>query len=67
MLLQWLKENDLAFSLVLTKADKEGRGKSFQAKQAFQQRLGSDDVVLFSSINGIGRKELLTHIARSIG
>jgi GTP-binding protein len=67
MLLEWLKGNSLAFSLVLTKADKEGRGKSLQTKQAFQQRLGAEDVFLFSSKDGNGRKELLAHIARSIG
>ena len=67
MLLEWLKGNGLAFSLVLTKADKEGRGWALQTRQAFQQRLGSDDVFLFSSKDGSGRQELLAHIARSIG
>ena len=67
MLLEWLKGNGLAFSLVLTKADKEGRGWALQTRQAFQQRLGSDDVFLFSSKDGNGRKELLAHISRSIG
>ncbi len=67
MLLEWLKENSLAFSLVLTKADKEGRGRALQAMQTFQRKLDSEDVFLFSSKDGNGRKELLAHITRSIG
>ncbi|OPY70593.1 MAG: putative GTP-binding protein EngB [Syntrophorhabdaceae bacterium PtaU1.Bin034] len=67
MLLEWLRENQLAFSLVLTKADKESRSRSLQKKQAFRRLLGSEDVFLFSSKDGYGRKELLSHVARSLG
>ena len=66
MLLEWLKENDFSFSLVLTKADKEGRGRALQAKQTIQRKVGPEEVFLFSSKDGSGRKELLTHISRSI-
>jgi len=67
MLLEWLEENSLAFSLVLTKSDKEARGRAVQARQDFQRKLASHDVFLFSSKAGDGRKELLAHIRRSIG
>ena len=58
MLLDWLKANRLEFSLVLTKADKEGRGASLQKKQAFQAMLGREEVFLFSSKDGYGKSEL---------
>jgi GTP-binding protein len=66
MLLEWLNAHVFSFSLVLTKADKEGKGRALQAQRAFQSRLGVE-VFLFSSKDGSGRKELLAHIARSIG
>lgn len=66
MLLEWLKSANLAFSLVVTKADKEGRGRSLQVKQALERKLGSE-VFLFSSKDGSGKRELLAHIADSLG
>jgi GTP-binding protein len=66
MLLEWLKENNLSFSLILTKGDKETRARAIQAQQSFERKLAST-VFLFSSKNGDGRKELLARIRRSLG
>jgi GTP-binding protein len=66
MLLDWLKANRLEFSLVLTKADKEGRGASLQKKHAFQAMLGREDVFVFSSRDGYGKSDLLLHIGLSL-
>ncbi len=66
MLLEWLRDQRLEFSLVLTKADKEGRGALLQKRQAFQAMLGSADVFVFSSRDGYGKSELLTHIGLSL-
>lgn len=66
MLLDWLNAHNFAFSFVLTKADKEGKGRALEARRAFQQRFGAE-AFLFSSKDGLGRKELLIHIARSLG
>lgn len=65
MLLDWLRANRLEFSLVLTKADKEGRGASLQKKQAFQAMLGREEVFVFSSKDGYGKGDLLVHIGQS--
>lgn len=65
MLLDWLKAHGFPFSLVLTKADKEGKGRALDARRAFQSSLGAE-VFLFSSKDGYGRRDLLAHIARSI-
>jgi GTP-binding protein len=62
MLLELLNDNGLAFSLVLTKADKEGRDGQARALLSFQRLLGMEDVFLFSAKDGSGRKELLAHI-----
>ena len=64
MLLEWLKENGLAFSLVLTKADKEGRDGRARARHSFQQLLGTEEVFPFSDRDGSGRKDLLDHIEK---
>ncbi len=63
MLLEWLNDNGLAFSLVLTKADKEGRDGRARARLSFQQLLGMEKVFPFSAKDGSGRKDLLDHIA----
>jgi GTP-binding protein len=66
MLLVWLRQNRLPFSLVLTKADKEGRGRSLQKKQDLQRVIGDEPIFVFSSKDSSGRKELLSHIGQSI-
>ena len=66
MLLEWLEENRLPFSVVLTKADKEGRGKSLEKKQNLQRIIGDRSVFLFSSKDGTGRRELLAHLAQAL-
>ncbi len=64
MLLEWLRVKGIKFSLVLTKADKEGRGASLQKRELFRRALAGEDVLLFSSKDGAGKSELLSHIAR---
>lgn len=64
MLLSWLRDNRLSFSLVITKADKEGRGKCAQKRQALQRLVGEEPVFLYSAKDGTGRKELLAHIGQ---
>ena len=66
MLLEWLRDNDLAFSLVLTKADKEGRGGQALARLSFQRLLRMEEVFLFSAKDGSGKKELLAHVGEII-
>jgi GTP-binding protein len=65
MLLQWFDEIDIDFTLVLTKADKEGRGPVSQKKLVMQNLVGSRGVFPYSSKDGSGRNELLTHLGRS--
>jgi GTP-binding protein len=67
MLLSWFRDNNLPFSLIVTKADKEGRGKGLQKKQTLQQIVGDGPVFIYSSKDGSGRKELLAHIGQSLG
>jgi GTP-binding protein len=67
MLLDWLRSNRLPFSLVLTKADKEGRGRNLQKKLTLQRLIGDEEILVVSAKEGLGRKELLGLIARSLG
>jgi len=66
MLLSWLRDKGLPFSLVVTKADKEGRGRSMQKRQTIQKTLGDAAVFIYSSKDGSGKAELLAHIAESL-
>ena len=66
MLLEWLRAKQFEFSLVLTKADKAGRGASLEKAEDMRRMLGGVEVFLFSSKGGDGRSELLLHIARSL-
>jgi GTP-binding protein len=66
MLLDWLRTNRLGFSLVLTKADKEGRGGSLHKERVFTRLLGREEVFGFSAKDGYGRNGLLSHIASSL-
>jgi GTP-binding protein len=66
MLLEWLRQNRLPFSLVLTKADKEAKSKSLQKKQSLQGVTGEESIFIFSSKDGSGRRELLAHISHAL-
>jgi GTP-binding protein len=66
VLLDWFKDKAIPFSLVVTKADKEGRGKSLHKRSLLQKAIGNDEVFLFSSKDGSGRKELLFHIGQQL-
>jgi GTP-binding protein len=66
MLLEWLRARGLGFSLVLTKADKVTRGAARERQRNFQRILGQEEVFVFSSKDGYGRKEVLFHMARAL-
>jgi GTP-binding protein len=61
----WLDHNGLAYSLVLTKIDKESRGRYLQKRQQLQRSMGEKDILLYSAKDGTGKKELLAHLSRS--
>jgi GTP-binding protein len=67
MLLKWFDDNNLPFALVLTKIDKEGRGRSLQKRQTLLRAFGDREILLYSSKDGHGRKELLAHLGDSFG
>lgn len=62
MLIEWLEENGLPFSFVITKIDKVGRNETASKKALFGKVFGPENVYVFSAKTGDGRKELLSHI-----
>jgi GTP-binding protein len=62
---EWLDHSGLSYSLIITKTDKEGRGRCLQKKQTLQKFLGETDVFLYSSKDGSGKKELLAYLGKS--
>jgi len=63
----WLKAEGLPFLLVLTKIDKLARGRWEPARQRAAQAFGTDNVVVYSSKTGEGRKDLWQIVRRRIG
>ncbi len=62
MLIEWMRDNQLSFSLALTKIDKISNNDVSLKRRAFQRLFGNDRIFLFSAKDGKGREELLSHI-----
>ena len=61
-LIEWIEDNRLDVSLVLTKADKESSNVVAKRKVLFNNYVENSQIFVFSSKDGTGRKELLSHI-----
>ncbi len=59
MLLEWLEDRKLTYIMVLTKADKIGRGALAKKMSDMKQAFKSADMVPFSAQTGIGIAEIL--------
>ncbi len=64
---EWLRAEGVPFLLVLTKIDKLARGRWEQARQRAARAFGTDNVVVYSSKTGEGRKELWQIVRRRTG
>ena len=62
MLIEWLKDNHLPFSFVITKTDKATRNEIAYKKTQFSKLFSQENVFDFSAKSGDGRKDLLSHI-----
>ena len=62
MLIDWMSDNNLDFTLVLTKIDKVSRNDVYAKRLIFEKLFGDGRVFVFSSKDGYGRIELLSHI-----
>jgi GTP-binding protein len=66
MLLDWLRNSELDFTLVLTKIDKVNNNQASAKKRLFEKLFGDKKIFSFSSKDGYGRTELLSHILAGI-
>lgn len=66
MLVEWLLNNKLNFSFVLTKSDKEIQAKILRKRKLFGDYFLGKPVLVFSSRTGQGKKELVSHLINSI-
>ncbi|HQG24659.1 MAG TPA: ribosome biogenesis GTP-binding protein YihA/YsxC [Syntrophorhabdus sp.] len=60
--LEWIEYSRLPFCLILTKCDKERRSYGLSKRNTLKKEFCTDDVFVFSSKNGYGRDEVLTHL-----
>jgi GTP-binding protein len=68
-MVDWLRHRELPFLLVLTKADKIGRGARGKAAATARKALslaGDSPLCFFSSATGEGRKELISWILAAL-
>ncbi len=66
MLVEWLLNNKLNFSFVLTKSDKEIQANILRKRKLFGDYFPGKPVLVFSSRTGQGKKELVSHLMDSI-
>jgi GTP-binding protein len=66
MLIEWLLENNLNFCVVLTKCDKETQGAIVKKKRLFETYLKNRHVFTYSSKTGLGKKEILSYMAKAV-
>jgi GTP-binding protein len=59
----WLEVLNIPYTVVITKADKEGHGFGQSKKTSLRRALPGIPVILFSAKEEYGREELLSHIA----
>lgn len=64
-LMAWLAERQLPVMVAVTKADKLSRDKVIRKVRGLEQDLGVG-AIAFSTVTGIGRKELLTSIRQLV-
>jgi len=62
ILIEWLEDNRIPFSFVVTKIDKATRNEAASKRALFNKIFGPEHVFIFSAKSGDGRKELLSHI-----
>ena len=62
ILIEWLEDNRIPFSFIITKIDKATRNEAALKKTLFNKVFGPEHVFIFSAKSGDGRKELLSHI-----
>jgi GTP-binding protein len=63
---EWLDHNGIEHAVILTKADKLSRSQLNRTAQAARQRLGTKDLIPFSSVTGLGKDAVLTRIQNTI-
>jgi GTP-binding protein len=65
MMIDWMEAKGIGFVVVLTKADKLSRGKLSQKSREIN-RVFKTESIPFSSLSGIGKRELLGWIEKTV-
>ena len=65
MMIDWMEARDVRFVVVLTKADKLSRGK-LGLKSREIDRIFKTESIPFSSLSGVGKRELLSWIEKTV-
>jgi GTP-binding protein len=66
--LRWLSDREIAYLVVVTKVDKEKKGKIPRRIEAVARQIGvkTEDIVPFSAVSGLGKDKIWSTILESI-
>ncbi len=64
MMVDWLRQYDITFTVVATKIDKVSRSKRVKLIKELQKDLGVPRIIPFSSLTGEGKNELWEEISK---
>ena len=64
LMVDWLRQYEITFTVVATKIDKVGRSKRMKALKGLQQDLGLSRIIPFSSVTREGKDELWDEIKK---
>ena len=63
---EWLDYYNIDNAVVLTKADKLSRNRLLQSVQGAKDTLGTDELIPFSAVTGLGRNSILKRIQAAV-
>ena len=63
---EWLDYYNIDNAVVLTKADKISRNRLLQSVKGAKDTLGTDELIPFSAVTGLGRNSILKRIQTAV-
>ena len=63
---KWLDHYKIDNTVILTKSDKLSRNRLIQSVRRAEETLGTDELIPFSAVKGLGKKEILNRIQAAV-
>ncbi len=63
---EWLDHYKIDNTVILTKSDKLSRNRLIESVRRAEETLGTDELIPFSAVKGLGKKEILNRIQAAV-